>query len=129
MIAAQLDVPRGVFTFCTAGHPEAIYVKASGEIESLSSDGPLMGSFATAEYQNRRRAMLPGDRVVLVTDGVLEAENATGEELGEQRLGQWAAELRTAGAAQIYEQLNAALGEFAKGSFADDATLIVIAAD
>jgi len=129
MIAAQLDVPRGIFTFCTAGHPEAIFVRANGEIESLSSDGPLMGSFATAEYQNARREMSAGDRVVLVTDGVLEAENAHGEEVGDKRLAQWTAGLRSSAAAEILDALNARLAEFTGGRLSDDATLVVIAAD
>jgi sigma-B regulation protein RsbU (phosphoserine phosphatase) len=129
MIAAQLDVPRGVFTFCTAGHPEAILVRANGEIESLSSDGPLMGSFATAEYRNGHRELASGDRVVLVTDGFLEAENASGEDVGEKKVAQWTADLRTSDAAQMFDALNARLAEFAGGQFLDDATLIVIAAD
>ena len=129
MIAAQLDVPRGAFTFCTAGHPEAILVHANGEIESLSSDGPLMGSFATAEYRNGHRELASGDRVVLVTDGFLEAENASGEDVGEGKLARWAADLRTSGAAQMFDALNARMADFAGGQFLDDATLIVIAAD
>jgi sigma-B regulation protein RsbU (phosphoserine phosphatase) len=129
MIAAQLNVPAGTLTFCTAGHPEAIYVTADGKLESLTSDGAVMGSFATARYQNATRQILAGDRIVLVTDGFLEAENAAGEELGESRLAQWVAELRAYGAVEMYERLNARLLEFAGDQVSDDATLIVIAAD
>jgi sigma-B regulation protein RsbU (phosphoserine phosphatase) len=129
MIAAQLNVPAGTLTFCTAGHPEAIYVTADGKLESLTSDGAVMGSFATARYQNATRQILAGDRIVLVTDGFLEAENAAGEELGESRLAQWVAELRAYGAVEMYERLNARLLEFAGDRVSDDATLIVIAAD
>jgi sigma-B regulation protein RsbU (phosphoserine phosphatase) len=129
MIAAQLNVPAGVFTFCTAGHPEAIYVAADGNIESLSSDGAVMGTFATACYQNATRELRSGDRIVMVTDGFLEAESPAGEELGELQLSHWIAELLTLGAAEMYERLNARLLEFTGGNISDDATLIVIAAD
>jgi sigma-B regulation protein RsbU (phosphoserine phosphatase) len=128
MIAAQLNVPAGVFTFCTAGHPEAIYVSAAGNCESLSSDGAVMGSFATARYKNETRELQSGDRIVLVTDGFLEAENASGEELGASRLAGWVVELRSFSASEMYDRLNARLFEFT-GQLSDDSTLIVIASD
>lgn len=129
MIAAQLNVPAGTLTFCTAGHPEAVYVSATGEISSLSSDGAVMGSFSTARYKNETRELQAGDRIVFVTDGFLEAENVTGEELGTSRFAGWVAELRTLSATQMYERLNARLLEFTRGQLSDDSTLIVIASD
>jgi phosphoserine phosphatase RsbU/P len=66
---------------------------------------------------------------VLVTDGFLEAENAGGEEIGDKRLAQWTAELRSSAAAEILDALNARLAEFTGGRLSDDATLVVIAAD
>jgi sigma-B regulation protein RsbU (phosphoserine phosphatase) len=129
MIAAQLDISTQVFTFCTAGHPEAICVNADGTIASLTSDGPVMGSFATARYSNANRQLQHGDRIVMVTDGFLEAEGTAGEELGESRLGGWSVELRALPADEMFARLNDRLLAFSGGKLSDDSTLMVIATD
>jgi sigma-B regulation protein RsbU (phosphoserine phosphatase) len=129
MIAAQLNIATQVFTFCTAGHPEAIYVTADGMVESLTSDGAVMGSFATARYNNAHRQLQRGDRIVMVTDGFLEAESDAGEELGESRLHSWIVEMRALTADEMFARLNDRLMDFGCGRLSDDSTLIVIAAD
>ena len=47
-------------------------------VELGDSSGLLMGFDARASYQERRRPFDRGDRVLLFTDGLTEAENAAG---------------------------------------------------
>jgi phosphoserine phosphatase RsbU/P len=129
MMCASLNVQSGEFVYSTAGHPPAILLRGTGETESLTSDDAILGSFASWTYKAESRKLLPGDRVVMVTDGFLESEDETGEELGQDRLCGWAKELRHLPAAEFQAQMNRRLLDFAKSSIADDATVMVIAAD
>jgi len=47
----------------------------------------MMGVFSSAPYTSTQRALAPGDRLLLYTDGVIEAANGGEEEFGQERLG------------------------------------------
>ena len=63
----------------------------------------VIGAFSDSTYTQREIQLHEGDKLLLFTDGVTEARDASGEEFGEQRLqeclrsyrGSNAAELRT----------------------------------
>jgi serine phosphatase RsbU (regulator of sigma subunit) len=66
--------------------------------------------------------------LILYTDGVVEAEDASSEEFGEDRL-QRTAQRNTHGrAAEIQAEIMREVGAFCAGQFLDDATVIVIKA-
>lgn len=78
--------------FCYAGHPPAmVWLRASGwqrlenREEAETSNLPL-GAVAATEYEQGQVLMTPGDRVVVFTDGLLDAEDRNGEPLGAERL-------------------------------------------
>lgn len=68
-----------------------------------------------------------GDRVVFFTDGVTESCDDGGDEFGEARLLQLLQEHRAASASQLQERILASVGEFSRGHWQDDATLLVLA--
>src|ERR1043166_3977539 len=43
LFLANLDVAQGALSYCSAGHPPAFLLRASGEFESLSDGGLLLG--------------------------------------------------------------------------------------
>jgi phosphoserine phosphatase RsbU/P len=57
-----------------AGHPPPLLRRAGGGVEMLSCGGLLLGFDPTAEYTAFDTSLSPGDRLVLCTDGLLEAE-------------------------------------------------------
>ncbi|WP_340296255.1 PP2C family protein-serine/threonine phosphatase, partial [Aquipuribacter hungaricus] len=68
-----------------AGHP-APWLVRDGKVQAVALDPQLpAGMFQATVYEVQTVQLLPGDRLVLVTDGILEA-GAPGEEFGEQRL-------------------------------------------
>jgi sigma-B regulation protein RsbU (phosphoserine phosphatase) len=73
-------------------------------------------------------SLLPGDLVVLYTDGINEAADATGEQFGEERLyAALSAMPRTLPAREVTERVLATLREFLDGTEAqDDITLLVL---
>jgi serine phosphatase RsbU (regulator of sigma subunit) len=63
-----------------AGVPHAFHVSAGGNIERIALSGTPLGYLRKIAPVTAVRALEPGDRLVLVTDGLLEQVNATGHE-------------------------------------------------
>jgi serine phosphatase RsbU (regulator of sigma subunit) len=71
--------------------------------------------------------MEPGDVLVIFTDGLVEAENAAGEELGDGRLAEVIRRRPWAGADELFEALLVeAFQHLEGGRFRDDVTLVVV---
>ena len=59
---------------------------ASCEVLRLNQGGRPLGILEPGSYEETEMVLHKGDRLVIFTDGVTEAENQQGEEFGEQRL-------------------------------------------
>jgi len=86
------DRNRRLLHFCYAGHPPAmVWRRASGwrqlenREEAKASNLPL-GVMAAAEYEQGHVLLTPGDRFVVFTDGLLDAEDRNEEPFGTERL-------------------------------------------
>ncbi len=101
-------------------------VRADGAAERLTSGGPVLGVFAEAAYEHGTVSLARGDRLVLFTDGITEARNASDEEFGEERLLDLIVRHRASPAAALQTHLADAVGVFAAQGLQDDATLIVL---
>ena len=83
---AVIDTAAGAVTYSSAGHPPAFVVRASQRIESLPTGGLMLG-FMDAPYPQDTAAFAPGDRLVLYTDGLIEAAAPhSGEFFGDREL-------------------------------------------
>ena len=82
---AHLDAARGELRYAAAGHPAMLLLRA-GEVSEVAENGLLLGAVDNVEYSERALSMAPGDRIVLYTDGVVEARNAEGLLFGEDAL-------------------------------------------
>jgi hypothetical protein len=72
---------------CSGGHPPAFLLRDDESVELLDrAGGMLLGVFPTVELSDDKVVLNPGDSLVLVTDGVLEARDAEGREFGFARL-------------------------------------------
>jgi sigma-B regulation protein RsbU (phosphoserine phosphatase) len=81
-----LDTGKCEMVYAGAGHPPLfLWRKGEGRIREFSNNGLVMGPFPEARYENATLALEPGDRMVMYTDGITEARNATGEFFGEER--------------------------------------------
>lgn len=84
-LAMRLDVTSGSLEVVNAGHPPPRLVRA-GQATAVALEAMLpIGMFETTTYRSEVVQLEPGDRLVLVTDGVLEA-GAPGPEFGDERL-------------------------------------------
>ncbi len=68
-----VDLGTGVYQIRSAGHPPAIHFHAgSGRWDTLAATGGLLGVFEKDEYQPAEGQLLPGDALLLYTDGLVE---------------------------------------------------------
>jgi sigma-B regulation protein RsbU (phosphoserine phosphatase) len=123
---AVLDAPARRLAYCNAGHNAPILIRAGGPVERLHCGGLVLGLAVEAPYEQDTVELDPGDRLLLFTDGLTEANNAEGEEFGEERLIQTAIENRGLDANSLEEKLLASAAAFSS-SFTDDVTLVVVA--
>jgi len=68
-----LDLDTGTFRYASAGHPEALLRRASGEIEVLGSGSYPLAVNPDASWKPGITELEAGDLLLLYTDGVLEA--------------------------------------------------------
>jgi sigma-B regulation protein RsbU (phosphoserine phosphatase) len=80
----------GEIEICNAGHPPPFLIH-KGEIVRLDATGLPIGMFCSERFSSRIVRLAPGDTLLLYTDGLLEAQNATGVEYGIERLAALAA--------------------------------------
>jgi serine phosphatase RsbU (regulator of sigma subunit) len=84
LVIARL-LASGEMELINCGHVPPLLI--SGELITKLEDGNLpVGLVPAVEFQATRLQLNPGDRLVLVTDGVTEAEDAEGEFFGMERL-------------------------------------------
>ena len=81
-----LDAERGELCYAAAGHPPMLLLR-QGKVSAVEENGLLMGVFSSASYNSTKQALVAGDRLLLYTDGVIEAANGGEEEFGQERLG------------------------------------------
>lgn len=82
----QDDKPGvGVDVSC-AGHPPPIILRVDGGLEEVNCSGKALGVFEDAELDQLSLRLMPGDTILLYTDGVTEARAPDGEFFGEDRL-------------------------------------------
>lgn len=88
-IALVLDPKDGVLYFANAGHPDAILMKANHKIEMLKPNLPMLGLqqfMKTMHYFDMRINFSKGDKLLLFTDGLVDAKNPDREDFSIERV-------------------------------------------
>jgi sigma-B regulation protein RsbU (phosphoserine phosphatase) len=127
-VYVDLEPASGRIRVGGAGHPPALLLRRrEGTTEALLENGLVMGFDGEASYTAIERQAGPGDRLLLFTDGVIEATSRSDEPFGLERL---AAALRTGAdldAGPLTDRILAELQRFRGGvGFEDDVTLAVV---
>ena len=118
--------PGGDLQYCNAGHNPPFLVTKTG-VKRLEAGGTVMGLFNQGLYDTGREHVDSGDMLLLFSDGVTEAENAAGEELGDDRLAAWLGSAAGQSATETVDTIQRELSTFCGTAAArDDVTLMVL---
>ncbi len=114
--------------FISAGHnPVWLFRSATGKIEELIAEAPVLGIFADASYQHRAFHLCKGDMLAVYSDGLTDVENLQGEMLGEKRLREIVQREASRGSKAVEDAFLKAVEDFTQGMpQTDDITFVVV---
>jgi sigma-B regulation protein RsbU (phosphoserine phosphatase) len=108
---------NGEFEYVNCGHIPPLVV-SNGEVQRPAHGNLPVGLLPDAKYESDHCQLKPGDRLVLVTDGVTEAENARGDFFEDSRL-------ELAAKTGNLDQIFRAISDFCGGTpLNDDCTIV-----
>ena len=110
---------------CSAGHVPLMVRRADGEVAVLMSSSMPLGLFADLTLADHDVDLLPGDALVLYTDGVTEARQG-GTEFGLERLEAVLSTTARMDAEDTASTVAAAVASFREGAPADDTAVLVL---
>jgi sigma-B regulation protein RsbU (phosphoserine phosphatase) len=122
-----LDTEDRIALYSAAGHPPLLHCR-EGKLQRIESNGLLLGVLPDSDYPLCDMSILPGDRFLLYTDGVIEPENALGHPFGEHKFEQVVHHNQSRPPAELLDQLLSEIRQWQPSSMApkDDITLIAI---
>jgi sigma-B regulation protein RsbU (phosphoserine phosphatase) len=122
-----LDSSANRLTYCNAGHNPPLLLRADGTSMELQAEGAVLGQFPNWLYWQSELQMSSGDRMLLFTDGLVEACNEDEEAFGEDNLIRITREHSKSSADELLRLLIHAASQHCGEQFQDDASLIVLA--
>jgi len=118
---------NGRFSYVNAAHCPPLVVRSGGQQISLDATSMPVGLIESAEFPVAEQVLSAGDKVVIYTDGVTEAQNASGEFFGKKRLREVVAARAGESCTVIHDAVQEAVAAFTEGApQSDDITVLVL---
>jgi serine phosphatase RsbU (regulator of sigma subunit) len=117
----------GRLSYVNAAHCPPLVVRAGAEIAELEGTCLPVGLIEGATFEVAERQLARGDKLVIYTDGVTEAQNLAGAFFGKKRLFDLVAAHAGASCAELHDAIQSAVAAFTEGApQSDDITLVVL---
>lgn len=117
---ADVDLISGQVELVQAGHPHPAVIRADGQVDYLGQGGMPIGLIEGASYEGFATRLLPGDRLFLMSDGITEAADPSGVQLGQGRLADMIRRCLSHDGAHFLASLTDMLEDYTCGNFDDD---------
>jgi serine phosphatase RsbU (regulator of sigma subunit)/HAMP domain-containing protein len=126
-ISVRIDFKANSLEICNAAHTHPfLYEAATGKVKSLMSSGYRLGYDINTNFKSKSFLYQPGDILVLCTDGVNEARNLNGDELGVKRLKDIILRHAVYGTETLMTGIKTDLMAYAQGvPLCDDVTIVI----
>jgi len=124
-----IDLKKKKLVTADAGHPPLIiWRRPQSKLEKLKPTGMVMGWMADVDFPAEEFKIAPGDRIVLYTDGIIEAQNADKEQFQESRFVQLIEKTQQDQPGELIDRTVQDLNQWVshKEGFDDDLTMVVI---
>jgi phosphoserine phosphatase RsbU/P len=123
---ATLD-RTGRLNYSNAGHCAPLLVRPGGPMESLTPTSMPVGLVPDSPFAVDHRDLSPGDRIVLYSDGVTDAQSGAREFFGRIRLREAVDKASALDCAGMHDAIQQAIRDFTGGAEqSDDITIVVI---
>ena len=119
----HLNSESGELRYSAAGHPPMLLLR-KGKITHIEENGLMLAAFDFAQYSNAVHRLEVGDRLLLYTDGIVEAANARGDFFGHDALGTLLRNTAGDSAATAADKIIASIKQWS-ASQDDDLTVLV----
>ncbi len=121
-IYSIFDVQNGESVISIAGHPPCIMINKDKVSIMEMPAGPPLGIMET-DFQHNKFSLKSGDRLIMLTDGVFEAKNVSGERIGFNNILEFIRENRYI--ENLIEKIIDFINEYSKNTeMADDITIV-----
>jgi sigma-B regulation protein RsbU (phosphoserine phosphatase) len=81
----HLNSESGELRYSAAAHPPLLLLR-NGRVTQIENNGLMLAAFASTSYSTAIHKLEAGDRMVMYTDGILEASNPAGDFFGQEAL-------------------------------------------
>jgi phosphoserine phosphatase RsbU/P len=122
---AEYDDTQSRLRYANCGHLPALLLRGDASVECLHATATVLGLFKKWDCEIGERQLLPGDILVLYTDGISESPNSADEQFGEQRILEALRRHRGLSSPEILHAIVGEVRRFSAGEQQDDVTLIV----
>ena len=121
MLLAVIDLSTGRTSIVQAGHPHPVLQRADGRQENLGQGGLPVGLIPYAPFDAFDCQLLPGDSLIILSDGVSECTAPDDRMLGTEGLAVMLDQLRDMTGTSFLEAVMWYLSDYAGGrDFPDD---------
>ncbi|MCX8507482.1 MAG: SpoIIE family protein phosphatase [Rhodobacteraceae bacterium] len=117
---ADVDLISGQVALVQAGHPHPAVIRANGQVDYLGQGGMPVGLIDGATYEGFETRLLPGDRLFLMSDGITEAADRSGTQLGQEGLSSLITRCQGQRGDAFLQALMSEVDRYTGGEFDDD---------
>jgi sigma-B regulation protein RsbU (phosphoserine phosphatase) len=125
LFMGQFDDTSRRLRYANCGHNPPLLLRRDGSRERLSPTAMVVGLVADWTVTTEETRLVPGDLLVIYSDGLTEATDAHGEEFGEARLAGTIEARRDWDVAALLDAAFDEVRRFSSGEQADDQTMVI----
>lgn len=126
MFYAVYDEEEGRLHFANAGHPAGLLLRGDGRVEELEGTGIPLGVMDDSEWGENQTSIAPGERLLMYSDGVLEARDESGEDYGMERLTASLRATQKLPLEKALERVESDVRRFCQGRLSDDLAILMM---